>query len=121
MELAISIAAVLGFLGVALGAFGAHALKDKFKEEKYVKNWETAVQYQFTHVFAIALTGVLIALNGPAASLTWALWTFTIGTLIFSGSLYILSLTGIKKLGAITPIGGLLMLAGWILLFISVL
>lgn len=121
METAIIIATIFGFLGVALGAFGAHALKDKFKEPKYAKNWETAVQYQFTHTFAIALTGILIESLGSSASLVWAMWLFTAGTLIFSGSLYVLSITGIKKLGAITPIGGVLMLAGWVSLLISVL
>lgn len=121
MQTAIIIAAILGFLGVTLGAFGAHALKDKFKEEKYVKNWETAVSYQFTHAFAIALTGILMHLLGTSSSFTWAMWLFTAGTVIFSGSLYVLSLTGIKKLGAITPIGGLCMLAGWALLLVSVL
>ena len=121
MKTAIIIAAIFGFLGVTLGAFGAHALKDKFKEPKYAKNWETAVSYQFTHTFAIALTGILMHLLGTSSSLTWAMWLFTAGTIIFSGSLYILSLTGIKKLGAITPIGGLLMLSGWVLLLVGVL
>lgn len=120
MNTAILIAAILGFIGVAFGAFGAHALKDKFKEPKYAKNWETAVSYQFTHTFAIALAGILMAVNGEAASLTAAIYLFTAGVVIFSGSLYVLSLTGIKKLGAVTPIGGLLLLAGWVALFISV-
>lgn len=121
LKTAIILAAILGFLGVALGAFGAHAFKDRFKEPKYAKNWETAVSYQFTHTFAIALTGILMHLLGTSTSLTWAMWLFIVGTIIFSGSLYVLSLTGIKKLGAITPIGGLLMLAGWVLLFVGVL
>jgi len=121
LKTAIIIAAIFGFLGVTLGAFGAHALKDKFKEEKYAKNWETAVSYQFTHTFAIAVTGILIHILGASTSLTWAMWLFTVGTVIFSGSLYVLSLTGIKKLGAITPIGGLCMLVGWALLLIGVL
>ncbi len=121
MQTAIILAAIFGFLGVTLGAFGAHALKDKFKEEKYAKNWETAVSYQFTHAFAIALTGILIHLLGASSSFTWAMWLFTSGIVIFSGSLYVLSLTGIKKLGAITPIGGLCMLAGWALLLVGVL
>ena len=121
MKTAIILAAIFGFFGVTLGAFGAHALKDKFKEEKYVKNWETAVSYQFTHTFAIALTGILMHLLGATSSLTWAMYLFVAGIVIFSGSLYVLSLTGIKKLGAITPIGGLCMLAGWVLLFISIL
>lgn len=121
MKTAILIAAILGFFGVALGAFGAHALKDKFKEPKYAKNWETAVHYQFTHTFAIALTGILMELIGSSSSITWAMWLFTAGTIIFSGSLYVLSVTGIKKLGAITPIGGVLMLAGWATLFASML
>jgi uncharacterized membrane protein YgdD (TMEM256/DUF423 family) len=121
MKTAIIFAAIFGFLGVALGAFGAHALKDKFKEPKYAKNWETAVSYQFTHTFAIAVTGILIAINGEAGVLTWALSLFVAGIVIFSGSLYVLSLTGIKKLGAITPIGGVCMLAGWVCLLVSVL
>ncbi len=121
MKIAIILAAIFGFLGVTLGAFGAHALKDKFKEPKYAKNWETAVSYQFTHAFAIALTGILIHLLGASSSFTWAMYLFVAGIVIFSGSLYVLSLTGIKKLGAITPIGGLCMLAGWGLLLVGVL
>ena len=121
MNTAIILAAIFGFLGVTLGAFGAHALKDKFKEEKYIKNWETAVSYQFTHTFAIALTGILMHLLDTSSILSWAMYLFVAGIIIFSGSLYILSLTGIKKLGAITPIGGLCLLAGWVLLIIGVI
>lgn len=121
MKTAIILAAIFGFLGVALGAFGAHALKDKFKEEKYAKNWETAVQYQFTHTFALLSVGILFQLLGASSTLTAATILFSLGIIIFSGSLYVLSLTGIKKLGAITPIGGLCLLAGWVCVFLTVL
>ena len=121
MKTAIVLAAIFGFLGVALGAFGAHALKDQFKEEKYAKNWDTAVSYQFTHTFALIAVGILMHLLGVSGTLTAATILFAVGIVIFSGSLYVLSLTGIKKLGAITPIGGLCMLAGWVCLLIAVL
>lgn len=112
--------ATLAFLGVALGAFGAHALKDKFKTERYAAIWDTAVQYQMYH--ALGLMGIAILkyekILDSNTLLEWAGYLMFAGVLFFSGSLYVLALTGIKKLGAITPIGGILFLASWALVAI---
>lgn len=96
-----------GAAAVLLGAFGAHALAAKV-DAKALKTWDTAVTYHFYHVFAL--------LAAAAVGNETACKLFAAGTLIFSGSLYALVLSGYKKLGAITPIGGLLMAAGWLAL-----
>lgn len=114
MSFSIIIGGILGLLAVVLGAFGAHALKDKFAEPRYADTWETAVRYQMYHALALILTGFAQTIYGEAAVLTWAAYLFIAGTIIFSGSLYTLSVTGIRKLGAVTPIGGLLFIAGWV-------
>jgi uncharacterized membrane protein YgdD (TMEM256/DUF423 family) len=107
-------AGVLGFLGVALGAFGAHALKGRLSPEQLAR-FETAVRYQFYHVFA--LVGVaLLSRAWPEMNLAPAGWCFISGVAVFSGTLYLIDLTGIRAFGAVTPIGGLLLLAGWALL-----
>ncbi len=107
-------AAILGFVSVALGAFGAHALKDRFAPEQLAR-FETAVRYQFYHVFA--LLGVsLLARAWPELNFAPAGWAFLSGVIIFSGTLYLIDLTGIRMFGAVTPVGGVLLLAGWALL-----
>ncbi len=107
-------AAVLGFVSVALGAFGAHTLKDKLAPEQLAR-FETAVRYQFYHVFA--LLGVsLLARAWPDLNFAPAGWAFLAGVIIFSGTLYLIDLTGIRMFGAVTPVGGVLLLAGWLLL-----
>ena len=106
-------AASFGFLAVLLGAFGAHGLQERLMELNRVETWETAVFYHFIH--ALALFGLSL-MPRPSKG---AVYGFIIGILIFSGSLYVLSLTGITKLGAITPIGGLSMMVGWGCLFFS--
>ncbi len=107
-------AAILGFAGVALGAFGAHALKEKLTPEQLAR-FETAVRYQFYHVFA--LLGVsLLSRVWPDLNFAPAGWAFIAGVVIFSGTLYLIDLTGIRAFGAVTPIGGALLLAGWVLL-----
>ncbi|HWK22762.1 MAG TPA: DUF423 domain-containing protein [Ureibacillus sp.] len=123
MNVLLGIGAILAFLGVVLGAFGAHALKEKFPEPRYEQIWNTAVQYQMYHAIGIILLGILSmgGLIGSTSLLSWAGYLMLAGIVFFSGSLYVLALTGVKKLGAITPIGGLLFLAGWILLFIEVI
>ena len=121
MKFALLIGAIFGLLSVALGAFGAHALKDKFAEPRYAETWETAVRYQMYHGLALVIVGLLMNSFGDLASLQWATYLLTAGVVIFSGSLYVLSLTGIRKLGAITPIGGLLLLAGWVCVIIAVM
>ncbi|MFL0797779.1 MAG: DUF423 domain-containing protein [Cellvibrionaceae bacterium] len=104
-------AAVLGFLGVALGAFGAHGLKSRLGEDMLAV-WQTAVQYQFWHVLALLVVAILLKF-GSSSLLNAAGWAFLAGILLFSGSLYLLAFTGVKILGAITPIGGLAFLVGW--------
>lgn len=106
----IRIAGVLGFLGVALGAFGAHMLKSRLSPDM-LAIWQTAVLYHLIHATAL----LALVLYGRAAGMDvrWGAAAFSAGILIFSGSLYALALSGIKVLGAITPLGGLAFLAGW--------
>lgn len=120
MKLFIIAGAINGFLAVALGAFGAHALKEKLSE-KYLAIWETAVQYQMFHALALIAIGILMSskLIGPVSSLNTAGYLMIAGIVLFAGSLYVLSLTGIGILGAITPIGGVAFLVGWIMLIVA--
>lgn len=113
--------AVNAFLAVAFGAFGAHALKEKLSE-KYLAIWETAVQYQMYHAIGIIVIGILMSTSiiGNVSQLSWAGYLMLAGIVIFSGSLYVLSLSGIGVLGAITPIGGVAFLAAWVLVIIAV-
>ena len=106
------LAAVLGGLAVALGAFGAHALRASLPEN-LLATFETGVRYHFYH--ALALIGVVVAINKwPQSSLPVAAgWLFLVGIILFSGSLYLLALTGVRWLGAITPLGGVAFIAGW--------
>jgi uncharacterized membrane protein YgdD (TMEM256/DUF423 family) len=114
-QLALLGGAIYGFLGIALGAFGAHGLRERLTPD-LLAVWKTAVEYQFYHALALLLVG-LLASQRPSIALTNAGICFALGVLIFSGSLYTLALSGQRWLGAITPIGGLLFLAGWALLF----
>jgi len=114
--------ALHGFLAVALGAFGAHALKEVLDD--YNRGiWETAVQYQMFHATALLVIGILMSskLLGEVKQLNLAGIFFNLGIVFFSGSLYVLAISGVKVLGAITPIGGVLFLAGWVLIIVSVL
>jgi uncharacterized membrane protein YgdD (TMEM256/DUF423 family) len=106
------IGSLVGFLGVAAGAFGAHGLRNRLAPEM-IAVFETAVRYQMYHVFALLITATLAARIGDARILTIAGWSFITGIVLFSGSLYALALTGVSGLGAITPIGGLAFLIGW--------
>lgn len=119
----LSAAFILGALAVALGAFGAHALKEMV-DEKAIQTYQTGVQYHFYHVFALVITGLL--LNGQ--TLTWykrAATLFTTGIILFSGSLYAMTFfkaagfTTMNWLGAVTPFGGVCFIAGWLCLFIG--
>ena len=101
------LAAALCFFGVALGAFGAHALKRTLEANHTTEVWKTAVLYHFIHALALLVLAALPTVSRAAASL------FVAGIVIFSGSLYLLALTNVKWLGAITPLGGLCFLAGW--------
>jgi uncharacterized membrane protein YgdD (TMEM256/DUF423 family) len=107
------IAAALCFLAVALGAFGAHGLKQTLETHGMVDVWNKAVLYHFVHALAL----LVLALYGAANRGAW--WLFFAGILIFSGSLYVMALTNLRWLGAITPLGGLCFLAGWAWLIIA--
>ena len=109
------IGAVLGFLGVVFGAFGAHALRSRLSPEMLAV-FETGVRYQMYHAFAVLIIAAAIGRIGDARLLEMAGWFFFAGVLLFSGSLYALALTGTGILGIITPIGGLLFLVGWVCL-----
>ena len=103
---------VLGFLGVALGAFGAHALEARL--DAHAKSiYQTGVQYHLVHALAVVLCAVWAREHATAATAGWA---FVGGVVVFSGSLYLLAVTGRTWLGAVTPLGGLALLAGWLLL-----
>jgi uncharacterized membrane protein YgdD (TMEM256/DUF423 family) len=121
MKFFIQAGAILGLLGVGLGAFGAHALRTLLTASGRADTFETAVKYQFYHALALVLVGLLIHVFGNNLTtvklLGWAGYSFLGGVLIFSGSLYLLCFTGVTWLGAITPLGGLALLAGWALLF----
>jgi uncharacterized membrane protein YgdD (TMEM256/DUF423 family) len=109
-----AIGCLLAFLGVALGAFGAHALKGRLHSELLV-TFEVGVRYQMYHAFALLAVGWAHT-RWPGAALTASGWLFVVGTVLFSGSLYTLSFSGVRWLGAITPIGGAALLAGWLCL-----
>ncbi len=100
-----------GLLGVAAGAFGAHGLRGRVRPE-LLDVYETAVRYQLFHALALLAVGWAVT-RWPGSLANAAGWLFVAGTLLFSGSLYVLSLTGIRWLGAITPLGGVAFLAGW--------
>jgi len=112
------IATLLMALAVAIGAFGAHGLKSHLSDEM-MQIYKTGVEYHFYHALGLLLVGVL-SLNMPSGLLNWSAILLTAGIILFSGSLYVLSITGMTWLGAITPLGGLSFIAGWILLFVAV-
>lgn len=107
------LAAILGGLSVAGGAFASHALKEKL-DERAIEIFETGARYQMYHALALLAVALLLTrLETPDSSLIAAGFSFIAGVVIFSGSLYALSLTGIKWLGAITPLGGVAFIIGW--------
>ena len=110
--------AVFGALGVILGAFAAHGLKGRLSPES-MSIFETAVKYQMYHAFALIGVGVL-AMRVESTSIKLAGIFFILGTIIFSGSLYLLVATDTKWLGAITPIGGLALILGWVFVYVAV-
>lgn len=103
---------IFGFLSVALGAFGAHALKERLTTDA-LAIFQTGVQYQAMHALALLILGALAFAKPEMGKLKIAGWLFTVGIAIFSGSLYVLAISGVKWLGAITPLGGVCFLAGW--------
>jgi len=111
-SLFIGLASISGFLAVALGAFGAHGLKNRLPAD-LLAVWQTAVQYQFWHTLALFGVGILLAQGFSSRALTVSGWLFVAGIVFFSGSLYALCLSNVRWLGAITPIGGTLWLIAW--------
>ena len=106
-QTAFRISAVLGFLAVALGAFGAHGLQDLLEKNGRIATWETAAHYHLAHSVVLLLIAALPSFRRTA----W--WLMLAGVVIFSGTLYVLALTNLKWIGAITPLGGVCLLAGW--------
>lgn len=107
----------LALLAVMLGAFGAHALEAVLTANDRVATYDTAVQYHMFHALAILICGVIYS-QRPHRLIKTSSWLFTAGTAIFSGSLYVLSISGLTFLGAITPLGGLCFMAGWVVLIV---
>lgn len=110
---------VFAGLAVAIGAFGAHGLKAILIEHQRADTFELAVKYQFYHSFALLIAGILMHWYGER-KLSYAALLFAAGIIVFSGSLYVLSLTGKTALGAITPLGGLAFLIGWVIFIAAV-
>ena len=107
-------------LAVIVGAFGAHGLKPHLSSEMMAV-WQTGVQYHFYHALGLLLIGVLATIYKSNGYLKWSVILLASGIVLFSGSRYAMALTGIKVLGAITPIGGVSFIGGWVLLFLAVL
>ncbi|CAH0153665.1 hypothetical protein SRABI80_00688 [Peribacillus frigoritolerans] len=117
MKLFIILGALNGFIAVALGAFGAHGLEGKIPD-RYLETWQTAVQYQMFHAVGLLVLGLLAGkIDSPL--INWSGWLMLIGIILFSGSLFVLSVTQIKVLGAITPLGGVSFLVAWVLMIIA--
>jgi uncharacterized membrane protein YgdD (TMEM256/DUF423 family) len=115
----IRIAAVVGFLAVALGAFGAHSLSATLESHHTTEIYKTAAHYHMDHALALAAVGLLGVTGRQGRSLSIAGWGFLAGIVLFSGSLYVLAVTGWKLLGMITPFGGVAFLIGWVALAIA--
>lgn len=111
------IGALMGAVGVGLGAFGAHGLKGRLSPDMLAV-FETGVRYHMYHALALLLTAALMS-RVDTKGMAIAGWSFTAGIFIFSGSLYALALTGVTMLGAITPIGGVAFIAGWVALAVA--
>jgi uncharacterized membrane protein YgdD (TMEM256/DUF423 family) len=123
VRLLLALAASNGFLAVLLGAFGAHALRGRFAGledgARRLEWWQTATTYHLAHALALGLAA-FVAERGSTPA-TAAGWSFLAGIVLFSGSLYVMALTGVRALGAVTPFGGLAFLAGWALLLVAAL
>jgi uncharacterized membrane protein YgdD (TMEM256/DUF423 family) len=114
-RVALLVAALLMFVAVALGAFGAHALKSRL-EPDLLATWQTGVQYHAWHALGLFAIGLLMLHWPERSDLALAGWLMIAGIVLFSGSLYALALTGVRTLGAITPFGGIAFLAAWLVL-----
>ncbi|GLH64012.1 MULTISPECIES: DUF423 domain-containing protein [Bacillaceae] len=115
MKMFVLLGAINAFLAVALGAFGAHGLEGKIPD-RYLEIWKTGVQYQMFHALGLFVVGLLLGKFPNISLLTTAGWIMFIGIVLFSGSLYVLSVTQIKPLGMITPFGGVAFLIAWVLI-----
>lgn len=113
MKILVLIGTLYGFLSVALGAFGAHALEEKLSENM-LNIWEKAVHYQMFHSLIIIIAGLAL-IKYESTALVSAGWMFVIGVLLFSGSLYIYSTMGMRMMAMVTPFGGVVFLIGWVL------
>ncbi|UAC47972.1 DUF423 domain-containing protein [Bacillus aquiflavi] len=118
MKVFIIFGAVNAFLAVALGAFGAHGLEGKI-EPKYLETWKTGVNYQMFHAVGLLVIGVIAGKLPVSSLISSSGWIMLLGIILFSGSLYVLSVTKITVLGAITPFGGVAFLIAWVLLMIA--
>jgi uncharacterized membrane protein YgdD (TMEM256/DUF423 family) len=118
-RLFLAVAAISAAISVAAGAFGAHALKARLSPD-LLAIFETGARYEMYHAFGLALAAWAASRFAGAAP-AWAGWLFVAGTVLFSGSLYALALTGVRALGAVTPFGGVAFIAGWIALAIAAL
>lgn len=118
-KLFLTLGSIAMALAVALGAFGAHGLKNMLTEEM-LEIFETGIRYHFYHAIGLLILGLIAHYLPDSALVKWSGWLMLGGILIFSGSLYILSISGIRWLGAITPIGGLCFIAAWLLLAVAV-
>ena len=114
-RLALTLAAALLFAAVGLGAFGAHALRERLAPD-LATVYQTAVQYHFWHALGLLAIGILLTQRPESGLLAVAAWLMVAGIVLFCGSLYALALTGIRGLGAVTPFGGVAFLAGWAVL-----
>lgn len=118
MKIFIILGAINAFLSVALGAFGAHGLEGKL-EPKYINIWEKAVKYQMFHSTGLFIVGILLGKFPNSSLLNWSGWLMLIGIILFAGSLYVLAVTQVSVLGAITPLGGVSFLAAWALIVVA--
>jgi len=119
LKVIFTFAGLSGLVSVILGAFGAHALRGKL-DERLMHAFETGVNYQLGHSIVLLICCMLIQQWGKHWSLEFAAYSFTAGIILFSGSLYLLAITGMKWLGPVTPIGGLCLIVGWTLLSIGI-
>lgn len=113
MKLFVMLGSINMFLSVAIGAFGAHGLAGKVSE-RMLENWQTGAHYHIVHAVALLFIGLLADRLGSSSLVLAGGWFIMIGIVLFSGSLYAMALTGVTKLGAITPLGGVSFLIGWI-------
>ncbi len=121
MKSLLLLGSVFAFIGVALGAFGAHGLQNVLVANGTLEAYKTGVQYHLVHALALILLAVLSDRLRETKKLEWVGWLFAVGIVLFSGSLYVLAVSGVKILGAVTPLGGLCFLSGWALLaFVAV-